>query len=166
MHLEKSFFLDPLVDLCIRHCIRPNHVTVGSLGLRLISFVLWWSSGKPLLLPFVFAFLGELGDHLDGHLARKTNQVTLYGKWLDMGCDLINGLLLSMTCYLKSRKSPGIVGATALVGSAIVLHQTKICETSLGRFLAENSYITTLLPILLMHFLKIYLICKSTHDTR
>lgn len=72
--------------LFILYCI-PNWQTIelGGTGINLVFFVI-----------FIFFVLACFTDYLDGHIARKSHQVTDLGKFLDPVADkvLINALVI------------------------------------------------------------------------
>jgi len=65
----------------------PNWQTImlGNSGINLVFFIV-----------FIFFLLASFTDYLDGHLARKNNQVTNLGKFLDPVADklLINSMVI------------------------------------------------------------------------
>ena len=93
------------------------------------------------LIIFVFFVLASFTDYLDGHLARKNNQVTDLGKFLDPVADklLINSLVIFLVA--PSVFAPYIPGALHQVGfniwCAIILVARDIVVDAL-RFIAAN----------------------------
>ena len=83
------FMIIALFVLSIVKEVNPSFQTIvfGNSGINLVFFIL-----------FVFFLLASYTDHLDGHLARKNNQVTALGKFLDpvavknITIELINNL--------------------------------------------------------------------------
>jgi len=65
----------------------PNWQTIvlGNTGINLVFLIIW-----------IFFLLASFTDYLDGHLARKNNQVTSLGKFLDPVADklLINSMVI------------------------------------------------------------------------
>ena len=74
-----------IVALFIMSFIDFKAPTLGSTGINLV-----------FLLVFVFFVIASFTDYLDGHLARKNNQVTNLGKFLDPVADklLINSMVI------------------------------------------------------------------------
>ena len=58
----------------------PNSLTVARI--LIIPVFMWSFSQNPLLAMAIF-LIAAITDALDGHLARKNNQVTTFGKFLD-----------------------------------------------------------------------------------
>ena len=93
------------------------------------------------LIIFVFFVLASFTDYLDGHLARKNNQVTDLGKFLDPVADklLINSLVIFLIA--PSIFAPYIPGALNQVGfnvwCAIILVARDIVVDAL-RFIAAS----------------------------
>ena len=93
------------------------------------------------LIIFVFFVLASFTDYLDGHLARKNNQVTDLGKFLDPVADklLINSLVIFLIA--PSIFAPYIPGELNQVGfnvwCAIILVARDIVVDAL-RFIAAN----------------------------
>ena len=65
-----------------------NLVSVGRVGLALITASLLWSSHDSMhWLAFALTVLVIYSDALDGYLARKLKQATKFGGKLDIACD-------------------------------------------------------------------------------
>ena len=73
---------------CVRHGLRPNHVTLASLVLVLVAMYLFARGhyGSGLLAAWVMTFL----DTVDGKLARVTVTSTHFGYLFDHAIDLIS----------------------------------------------------------------------------
>jgi len=70
----------------------PNTIGYIRILLLAISFVLFWLEYPSLFL--VFYCCQALLDALDGHLARKFNQCTAFGAWMDVVIDNAGRTLL------------------------------------------------------------------------
>ena len=105
-------------------------IEIGNTGINLV-----------FLIIFVFFVLASFTDYLDGHLARKNNQVTDLGKFLDPVADklLINSLVILLIA--PSIFAPYISGALGQVGfnmwCAIILVARDIVVDAL-RFIAAS----------------------------
>jgi phosphatidylglycerophosphate synthase len=78
---------DSLVEICYKNNITPNLITIiriiiGFFNLYYLFFTC--NSFIPIIGTAVFYFM----DCLDGHLARSTDQVTVFGDYLDHYADL------------------------------------------------------------------------------
>ena len=74
-----------VVALFVMSLLNFEAPTLGNTGINLV-----------FLLIFVFFVIASFTDYLDGHLARKNNQVTNLGKFLDPVADklLINSMVI------------------------------------------------------------------------
>jgi phosphatidylglycerophosphate synthase len=92
---------DSLVVKCCEYNITPNLITVIRI---IISFFTLYNlfftcdSIIPILGTAVFYFM----DCLDGHLARSTNQVTVFGDYLDHFGDIFYYLSISIFMLTKN----------------------------------------------------------------
>jgi len=95
----------------IPYYIKPNHITT-------VRFVLSWLLFFPNILSWVTAFwiviIGGITDLIDGVLARKRNQVTLFGKCYDPVSDQL--LAFGILWYLFFSK---IIGLSLIKGILI-----------------------------------------------
>ena len=106
------------------------------------------------LIIFVFFLIACYTDHLDGYLARKNNQVTDLGKFLDPVADklLINSLvifLIAPTIFARYVPLPSDGGyiasfnmwcAIILVASDIVVDALRFIGAAKGKVIAANIF--------------------------
>ena len=94
-------FSNKLTDFLYKNKISPNLITI--LRLVLICFVIrslfytnevWF----PIIGSFIFYFM----DCLDGNLARSTNQVTIFGDYLDHFADLFYYIIIGLYIHVKN----------------------------------------------------------------
>ena len=97
-----------IIALFIMSLIDFKTIEIGNTGINLVFLIL-----------FVFFVLACYTDHLDGHLARKNNQVTDLGKFLDPVADklLINSLVIFLIA--PSIFAPYIPGELHQVGFSV-----------------------------------------------
>ena len=78
-----------IITLFVLSFIDFQAPVLGNTGINLV-----------FLLIFVFFVIASYTDHLDGHLARKNNQVTNLGKFLDPVADklLVSSMLIFLAC--------------------------------------------------------------------
>lgn len=120
----------------------PNWKTfeLGNTGINLV-----------FLIIFVFFVIASYTDHLDGHLARKNNQVTDLGKFLDPVADklLINSLVIFLVApsifapYIPEELNQ--VGfnmwcVIILVARDIVVDALRFIGASKGKVIAANIF--------------------------
>ena len=101
------------------------------------------------LIIFVFFLIASYTDHLDGYLARKNNQVTDLGKFLDPVADklLINSIVIFLVApNVFAPYIPGYqVGfnvwcAILLVARDIVVDALRFIAASKGKVIAANIF--------------------------
>ena len=115
-------------------------IELGNTGINLV-----------FLLVFVFFLIASFTDFLDGYLARKNNQVTDLGKFLDPVADklLINSLVIFLIA--PSIFAPYIPGslnqvgfnmwcAMLLVARDIVVDALRFIAASRGKVIAANIF--------------------------
>lgn len=116
-------------------------IEIGNTGINLVFFII-----------FVFFLIASYTDHLDGHLARKNNQVTDLGKFLDPVADklLINSLVIFLVApsvfarYIPLDCYPLITFnvwcAILLVARDIVVDALRFIAASKGKVIAANIF--------------------------
>lgn len=111
----------------------PNKITLGRIFVLplLVLFLISPSRTTSFLAALVFA-LSSFSDWLDGHLARKTAQITTLGKLLDPIADK-----LLLTAALIPLVALGRVAAWM----AVILIGREIAVTGLRGIAAERGYI-------------------------
>ena len=115
-------------------------IELGNTGINLV-----------FLIIFVFFVIASFTDYLDGHLARKNNQVTDLGKFLDPVADklLINSLVIFLVA--PSVFAPYIPGelnqvgfsvwcAILLVARDIVVDALRFIAAYKGKVIAANIF--------------------------
>ena len=115
-------------------------IEIGNTGINLV-----------FLIIFVFFVLASFTDYLDGHLARKNNQVTDLGKFLDPVADklLINSIVIFLVA--PSVFAPYVPGelkqvsfsvwcAIILVARDIVVDALRFIAANKGKVIAANIF--------------------------
>ena len=84
---------DKLIGTCQKNNISPNVITSFRIliGIFVIKSLM---TTKNITFPIIGTILFYFLDNLDGHLARKTKQVTIIGDYLDHIADVSFGLSL------------------------------------------------------------------------
>lgn len=124
---------DPVGHALFRLRLRPNHLTVGGLGLSLLAAAAFVAgrtrTGGVLLL------LAGLFDFFDGSLARASGQVTPFGAFLDSVIDRYSDIVVLLGIVVFFAQMPhgrgAIVAMAGLVGSVMVSY-TKARAESIG----------------------------------
>ena len=121
----------------------PNWQTIelGDTGINLV-----------FLIIFIFFVIASFTDYLDGHLARKNNQVTDLGKFLDPVADklLINSLVIFLVApsvfapYIPGSCYPlisfNVWCAILLVARDIVVDALRFIAANKGKVIAANIF--------------------------
>lgn len=87
-----------IIALFVMSFIKFEAPTLGNTGINLV-----------FLIVFIFFVIASYTDHLDGYLARKNNQVTDLGKFLDPVADklLVNSMVIFLISpYFYARYAP------------------------------------------------------------
>ena len=115
-------------------------IELGNTGINLVFLIL-----------FVFFVIASYTDHLDGYLARKNNQVTDLGKFLDPVADklLINSLVIFLAApsvfagYIPNAGSVvsfNVWCVIFLVARDIVVDALRFIGASKGKVIAANIF--------------------------
>ena len=116
-------------------------IEIGNTGINLV-----------FLIIFVFFLIASYTDHLDGYLARKNNQVTDLGKFLDPVADklLINSLVIFLVAptifaaYIPGSCAPvisfNVWCAILLVVRDIVVDALRFIAANKGKVIAANIF--------------------------
>lgn len=115
-------------------------IEIGNTGINLVFLIL-----------FVFFVVASYTDHLDGYLARKNNQVTDLGKFLDPVADklLINSLVIFLAApsvfasYIPNAEtvvSFNVWCVIILVARDIVVDALRFIGASKGKVIAANIF--------------------------
>ncbi len=131
-----------LFILYVIKLVNPSFTTIllGNSGINLVFFIL-----------FIFFLIASYTDHLDGHLARKNNQVTALGKFLDPVADklLINSMVIFLAApAVFASYIPGAEGvahfsvwcAIILVARDIVVDALRFIAAEKGVVIAANIF--------------------------
>ena len=131
-----------IISLFVMNLI-PDWKTIelGNTGINLV-----------FLIIFVFFLIACYTDYLDGHLARKNNQVTDLGKFLDPVADklLINSLVIFLIApqmfarYIPDSCYPIVIVnmwcAIILIARDIVVDALRFVAASKGKVIAANIF--------------------------
>lgn len=108
--------------------------SLGNTGINLLYFIL-----------FIFFLLASFTDFLDGYLARKNNQVTDLGKFLDPVADklLINSMVIFLIIprsYASNQMDFSLWCALLLVARDIVVDALRFIAAQKGVVIAANIF--------------------------
>ncbi len=118
-----------LIALFVMSFIDFHSPEMGNTGINVVFFVI-----------FIFFLIASYTDHLDGHLARKNNQVTDLGKFLDPVADklLINSIVIFLVApSIFAPYTNGVQVVSFNVWCAIILVARDIVVDAL-RFIAAQ----------------------------
>lgn len=105
----------------------------------------WGGFNLVYLILFAFFVIASYTDHLDGKLARKNNQVTNLGKFLDPVADklLINSMVIFLVLswsYAPNQMRFSVWCAIILVARDIVVDAIRFIAAKKGKVIAANIF--------------------------
>lgn len=122
---------DVLLDWCenmapyfYKHNMTPNHITTISLILGLISvYFLYYDYVKLFMITYLLSYYF---DCLDGHVARKYDQVTEFGDKYDHFKDVFVSTLVILVAYIKYKNlvythNTQVVGILSVLAVFLIL---------------------------------------------
>ena len=89
-----------------------------------------------IILDLIF-IIASITDHLDGHIARKTNQVTTFGKFLDPIADKVL-VITAMIILVELGKLPAWIPSIVVFREFIVSGYRLIAVQKGGKVIAAN----------------------------
>ena len=112
--------ISPVIDLLHKINITPNALTIA--GILFIAVGSYFLYRENFILAGIFILVGNLCDALDGSLARKHNQTSKFGAFLDSVVDRISDFLpLIAVAYLfKDNELLFFTSLLAIVSSFLV----------------------------------------------
>lgn len=130
-----------------------NKLTVVRIALVPIFVVSIMLSPSDSLIPLLIFSIASFTDFLDGHLARKHNLVTTFGKFLDPVADKL--LTLSAFIMLIEKSQIPAWGVCVIVSREIAITGFRVIAASSGKTIAASSFgkiktITQIFSIILL----------------
>lgn len=108
--------MNPLEEFFVRHRIHPNTLSYTGLGLTILGAI-FLAGGHLILGGWIVIFAGCF-DFFDGRVARRTNQVTQQGSFLDSILDryMDAAVFFGLAYYYREHWFLGVV-LLAILGS-------------------------------------------------
>ncbi len=130
--LGRKFIVVPVVKILVRLKIHPTVITVSSLLLAIISLLFYWRG--TFWAGAIFLFLCGLFDAFDGEIARRSNQVSEIGGFLDSTVDRINEFIvyLGLFCYYYGRTHYVLFWIFAAMFGSMMVSYTRARGEGLG----------------------------------
>ena len=111
-----------------------NIITLLRVALVPVFFLTWYFC--PWYIPFAIFILASLTDKLDGYIARKYQQITVFGKFLDPLADKI--LVASALILLVSAGRAPAWMVTVILARELIITGFRTVAMSQGRVLAAD----------------------------
>lgn len=117
----------------------PNKLTLLRVILVPVFLVFLLISKIPYnyIYALVIFAAASLTDLLDGHLARKNNQVTTFGKFLDPVADKVL-VLSAMICFIELGYASSVAVVIIIAREFIVLSLRLVAVSSSGKVIAAG----------------------------
>ncbi len=143
------FLLIPIMLIVIY--INPLKADIGFLGLSIGSFI--------FALLFVVA---SFTDFLDGYIARKYNQVTTFGKFLDPIADKVLVLVALLFLMLQDPSRVPLWAVMIVVIREFVVTSIRLIAVDSGKVIAASPYgklktASTMVALIILLFNDIYM---------
>ena len=145
----------------------PNKITVGRILLVPIMIIVALISipgdvfGIPIkniILDIIF-IIGSVSDHIDGKLARKNNQVTVFGKFLDPIADKIL-VVSAMIILVEQNIIPSWIPIIVILREFVVSGYRLVAVQNNGEVIAANIWgkikTTTQMIAVILAFVSVY----------
>lgn len=139
----------------------PNKLTMLRIILVPIFVFFLLASAIPnnLLIAGIIFIVAALTDHFDGELARKNNQITNFGKFLDPLADKIL-VVCAYVCFIQL----GFIGAVPVIIILIrefLITSVRLVAVGSGKVIAANFWgkaktVSQIVAVLVVIFLKFF----------
>lgn len=111
--------VNPLEEFFIRRRIRPNHIT-ASASVMCVVVAYLYAQGYIMIAGWAFILMGSM-DILDGRIARRTNQVSQAGGFLDSVMDRYQDFIVyAGLAYFYQNSWTGWMVLALILGSFMV----------------------------------------------
>ncbi len=143
----------------------PNKLTI--FRILLVPLMVFFLLAEAIPSRFLFALcvfiVASITDHLDGKLARKNNQITDFGKFLDPLADKML-VMSALVCFVELRLVSAVPVIIILLREFIVT-SLRLVSMSAGKVVAANIWgkiktITQIISIIVI-LLSQVLVCTS-----
>lgn len=116
----------------------PNKLTIFRILLvpLMVFFLLVEAISSRFLLALCVFIVASITDHLDGKLARKNNQVTDFGKFLDPLADKM--LVMSVLICFVELRLVSAVPVIAILLREFIVTSIRLVSMSAGKVVAAN----------------------------
>lgn len=141
----------------------PNKLTILRIILVpiFVFFLLVNAVPNNLLIAGIIFVIASLTDHFDGKIARRTNQITNFGKFLDPLADKIL-VVSAYICFIQL----GIIGAVPVIiilMREFLVTSVRLVAVESGKVIAANIWgkaktVSQIIAVLVVIFLKYFLI--------
>ena len=91
-------------------------------------------------ISFVLFLVASFSDYLDGHIARKYNLVTTYGKFMDPIADKLLVDTLFIICAIKNPTLVPALVAVIMIARDLLVDALRLIASSKGLVLAANMW--------------------------
>ncbi len=111
-----------------------NIITLARIALVPVFFVLWYVA--PWYATLAVFIIAGITDKIDGYIARKYNQITTFGKFLDPLADKL--LVCSALVLLTSEGRAAAWAVTVIISRELIITAFRTVAMSQGRVLAAD----------------------------
>ncbi len=139
------WFTSPVLFICKKLHLTPNHVTIFSLFLSVVTGFIY-AMGYIATGGWLLIFSGSL-DLIDGRLARETNSVTKAGAFLDSCLDRYSDsfvLIGIAVFYLRKAMAPSVLGTESSIvymGMPVIIMLLIVGSTAMSYIKARGEVV-------------------------
>ena len=112
------------------------------------------------LIAFIIFIVASISDYFDGHIARKYNLITTYGKFMD---PIADKLLINSSFIIMATQTPNMVPVIAVVimiARDIVVDALRMISVQKGIVIAANIFGKLKTVTQMVSFVVVMLLCE------